>query len=465
MASIYLTQDGTGYDSPVNGRPYPLASLFRDLRDDGLINVYGCEMGAGRRLSPAALTAASTTLRIVSRSPLKFGQITAAYGAGTSSGIDWPSLSNHALQAAVNSIAGVAALGGVDVTGGNGRYLVTWRKAGAVSHVTVSGLGAVPDVYSRTSTVTAGDSVTRAVQLIEIEPAAIQLFDTDDWTAITAPTLSATVTAGTSASHEITAIRFDKPPAGGTWTASDGVWRTDAISVFASASQVESALNAAAGGSPFRVRKSGAFAWEALRIVINNQPDLTVEDAGVIPHVGVYGLTDWRAIQKYGFAGEPTVKARALARVTFADGRVLDLAEDIEISLDSAPAVASVLTSTATPSNVVGTYPATESISASRFVQIYDASGTDSIRAGSAANSYDADGFIIEAVESGGTVTVYGTTGTLSGLSGLTTGYTQYLGEAGAVTQSAPVAGIRQDLGEAISDGRMTVNIQPPVIL
>ena len=465
MSAIYVTKGNGGFSAPINGTPSSFAALYRNLRDDGLIEIFGGELGAGRRISPAAITAASTTLRLVPRSPLKFGEVKAVYGGTSSAGISWPDLNCAAMEGAANSIAAVAALGGVRITGGNGRYIATFNKVGAVTSLTFAGLSAVPDVYSRTSTVTAGDGSTKAVQLIEIEPAAIQFMDTDDWTAIAAPTLSATVTAGSSTSPEITVIAFDKAPAGGEWTATNATWQTAGISVFASAQQVEDAFNKVAGGSRYRVRKPALFRWEVMDTILGNSTNITVEDAGVLAHVGVYGLTDWRAIQKFGFDGSGHVKARAIYRVTFASGQVVDGEEDVEISLASAPAVAQVLTSSNVPSNLIGNYPASQSIAASRFVQIYDDAGTDRIRAASAANSYDADGWIVTAVASGNSVDVYGTTGTLTGLSGRTTGLTQYLSEAGAVTESAPTVGIRQDLGEATSDGSMSVDIQTPVIL
>ena len=220
MASIYVSRDGRIFDSPNSGKPTGLSRLFADARNGSPVNIYAGINGANRRFSSQTIDQTSTTLRVKSADPQLRGQIKAVYGGVTSSGIDWDRLSPITLQAAINEIPAIAALGGVEVEGERERFTVAFRNLGAVTSVTVAGSSATPDAWSRTSTVVTGTASVAEVQWIEIEPAAIQLFDADDWSSISAASMTVSTVDGDASNLELTVFEFDKPPQGGQWTIS-----------------------------------------------------------------------------------------------------------------------------------------------------------------------------------------------------------------------------------------------------
>jgi hypothetical protein len=83
-------------------------------------------------------------------------------------------------------------------------------------------------------------------------------------------------------------------------------------------------------------------------------------------------------------------------------------------------------------------YTTTEVIAAGALVNIWSSSGTKA-RNADAATGRAAHGFTLAGAGSGGTVTVY-FGGQITGLTGKTAGATQFLGAAGALTETAPTA-------------------------
>ena len=304
--------------------------LFSDLRDSSVFEIYGGDLGPGRRFSPAALDSANCELRLMPVAPVRSGDIKATFGGVDSTPFPWAGLNASTLGSAINSIPGIAAVGGVNVYGRDTVFTVTGRETGDIGAVTVSGAGAVPGIYSATREVQAGTGTVKEVQLIEVRAAAIQLFDSDDWAAVSAPTFSATVTAGGSGVHEITVIAADRAPAGGTITVTDGSSPTGAVSVFASAQEMEDALNKAHGAGTFRARKPAPFRWEVFREIAGNQTDLTVEDGGVIAFAGIAGTLDRTNVLNYAVGGGP-VMARAHLHLEFSDGQEFDVESPVEI--------------------------------------------------------------------------------------------------------------------------------------
>jgi hypothetical protein len=96
---------------------------------------------------------------------------------------------------------------------------------------------------------------------------------------------------------------------------------------------------------------------------------------------------------------------------------------------------------------------ASEAIAAGNFVNIYNNAGTLNVRKAdnSAAAKY-ANGFVLAAIASGGSGTVY-LEGSNTALSGLTPGTRYYLGAGGAATTTPPAltatGSIIQDLGNS----------------
>lgn len=94
---------------------------------------------------------------------------------------------------------------------------------------------------------------------------------------------------------------------------------------------------------------------------------------------------------------------------------------------------------------------ASENLVAGDLVNIWNNAGTRNVRKADSSNSRPAHGFVLAAVSSGQTATVF-QQGENTGLSGLTPGATLFLGIAGAVTATAPAApAFVQEVGFSLS--------------
>lgn len=112
--------------------------------------------------------------------------------------------------------------------------------------------------------------------------------------------------------------------------------------------------------------------------------------------------------------------------------------------------------------------PTSENLAAGDFVNIYDNAGTVTARKAdaSAGNAKKADGFVLAAVTSPASATIY--YGNLNtALTSLTKGSIYYLSTGGGVTTTAPSTAthIVQRLGKAISTTSLLVEIQDTITL
>lgn len=108
-----------------------------------------------------------------------------------------------------------------------------------------------------------------------------------------------------------------------------------------------------------------------------------------------------------------------------------------------------------------------DNLSAGQYVNIYDNTGTPNVRLADNSNSRDAHGFVKATVTAGNNATVY-FEGANDDLSGLTIGARYYLGTAGGVTVTPPVAPgaqISQFVGMAIAADTINTDIDDCVIL
>jgi hypothetical protein len=114
----------------------------------------------------------------------------------------------------------------------------------------------------------------------------------------------------------------------------------------------------------------------------------------------------------------------------------------------------------------VGVIQATEALAAGSYVNVYNVSGAKRCRLADCSNGRQAHGYVITGVTSGANATVYFNSLNTQ-VSGRTPGAVQFLGTAGAGTETAPsTAGyIMQVLGDAVDTN--TVNFQPdrPIVL
>lgn len=116
--------------------------------------------------------------------------------------------------------------------------------------------------------------------------------------------------------------------------------------------------------------------------------------------------------------------------------------------------------------NVV-TATATEALSANDLVNIYDVSGTPSVRKADATiEGKEAHGFVKASVANAATATIYISGNVITGLTGLTTGTRQFLSTtAGARTATAPsaVGNVVQMVGVAASATTILFEPEEPV--
>lgn len=109
-----------------------------------------------------------------------------------------------------------------------------------------------------------------------------------------------------------------------------------------------------------------------------------------------------------------------------------------------------------------------EALAAGDLVNIHNSSGEKARKADASGGvAKKAHGFVLAAVASGASATVY-FEGTITGLSSLTPGATQFLGAtAGVRTETAPTTAthIVQEVGVAVSATELSFEPQRPIVL
>lgn len=111
--------------------------------------------------------------------------------------------------------------------------------------------------------------------------------------------------------------------------------------------------------------------------------------------------------------------------------------------------------------------PATETLAAGDFVNVWSSSGTPSVRKADATSSgKEADGFVLSAVTSGANATVY-MEGTNNQLTGLTGGTRYFLATSAGSTTASALTGsgnVVQYLGKALSSTEISFEPDEGVI-
>lgn len=108
--------------------------------------------------------------------------------------------------------------------------------------------------------------------------------------------------------------------------------------------------------------------------------------------------------------------------------------------------------------------PTSENLGALDMVSVYDASGTSTARKADKSNGRACSGYVLAAVTSPANANVY-TDGIIPGLSGMTPGATQYLDDAGGITETPTTTTneILQRVGVALSATEMLFEPGEPV--
>jgi hypothetical protein len=111
---------------------------------------------------------------------------------------------------------------------------------------------------------------------------------------------------------------------------------------------------------------------------------------------------------------------------------------------------------------------ASEAIAAGAFVNIYSNAGTLNIRnADNSAAGKEAHGFVLAAVSSSATGTVYLPSSINTGQTGRTVGARQFLGTVGTAVETAPTASgtVVQIIGQATATTTVVFNPHPPITI
>lgn len=168
-------------------------------------------------------------------------------------------------------------------------------------------------------------------------------------------------------------------------------------------------------------------------------------DAGKIPNVNAAGVLDATLVNS-------TIASAGAG----SSGKVVALDASGKLDVTVIPA------SVAPNSLVIVT---TELIAAGALVNVTNVSGKKA-RNADAATGRVAHGFTISGAASGGNCTVF-FGGQITGLTGKTPGAFQYLGAAGALTETPPVAAgsILQTVGVADDTVSVAFDAQPPITL
>lgn len=183
--------------------------------------------------------------------------------------------------------------------------------------------------------------------------------------------------------------------------------------------------------------------WTQIRTV---EVSAGAGDAGKVPNVNAAGILD-----------ASIVNSTIVSAGAGSSGKV--------VALDAAGKIDStVIPSTIGVDSL--TFTTTELIAPSSLVNLVNSSGIK-VRNADAATGRRADGFTLTGAASGGTCTVY-FAGQITGLTGKTPAATQFLGAAGALTETAPSAAgsISQIVGVCDSAGTSVEFVRnPPVTL
>jgi hypothetical protein len=114
------------------------------------------------------------------------------------------------------------------------------------------------------------------------------------------------------------------------------------------------------------------------------------------------------------------------------------------------------------------TFTASEALSAGDLINIHNSTGAKVRKADATSAGKESHGFVLAAVSSGASATVYPEENVISGLTGLTPGARQFLATtAGARTETAPsTAGqVVQDIGVALSATEILFRPRQPITL
>lgn len=147
------------------------------------------------------------------------------------------------LEVALNLIDAIDDLGGLDVTGDDGFFTITWRLVGSRSLIQASATDLIPISVIEIAEKTAGSVSVREVQTLRIrqDTGAVATLGTSS----SSPAITVTeVTAGDATHNAKVRLTFPADRWGGTWTFTANSGTSDLIGYSASQEQMQAAIEA-----------------------------------------------------------------------------------------------------------------------------------------------------------------------------------------------------------------------------
>jgi len=247
-----------------------------------------------------------------------------SYGGNTTSALAYNATAAQ-VQTALNALASITSAGGVVVTKVGDNYNIVFNQDGARTELTADAGSLTPLTTAGISTLQEGTVSLPAIYLVHLQRTVAAY--ASSFTQVSASTISATALSAWDGGRATYRVSISPDPKGGTFTlAFDAQTGTDvttsAISVGASALDVQNALNRDALLNKVTVQQVGAFAWD---VTVTAQPGtsgLTASGSGLLSFSG--------------FKGELNLNtASAIALLDGADSISTTL--EVEITADSKP--------------------------------------------------------------------------------------------------------------------------------
>lgn len=142
-----------------------------------------------------------------------------------------------------------------------GSFQIRFNLPGARADFTLNCAGLLPKAYPLIGVVCQGDATTEQVFSVDFPERRIAGIVGSDWSDIPdGKIIIDELVAGNASTYEEQYLHFNIEPVGGSFSLQLAGTTTDAISVFASASDIETAINSALGCT-VAVQKCGAYAW------------------------------------------------------------------------------------------------------------------------------------------------------------------------------------------------------------
>lgn len=214
-----------------------------------------------------------------------------SYGGNTTSALAYNATAAQ-VQAALNALASITSAGGVTVTKVGDNYNVLFNQDGARTELTADAASLTPLSTAGISTLQEGTVSQPAIYLVHLQR-TVAAYATS-FTQVSASAASVSALSAWDGGRATYRVSISPDPKGGTFTlAFDAQTGTDvttsAISVGASALDVQNALNRDALLNKVTVQQVGAFAWD---VTVTTQPGtngLTVSGAGLLSFSGFKG--------------------------------------------------------------------------------------------------------------------------------------------------------------------------------